>query len=413
MSIGLHQIPLFSTLPPDEIKRLEEAFPLIEYPADATLIKEGQSDDRFYILLEGEVEVVKALGKAEERHLHTCKAGNLLGEMSLFSGKNRHTASVRSLSPLRLLQVTRSDLDDLLHRQPQLAYEIISLLSHRLEESENITILELKEKNKRLQEAYDELKSAQAQIIEKEKLEKELEITKQIQQSILPESLPEVSGYEFGAMMIPARAVGGDFYSFFKLPKNQWGIVVGDVSDKGVPAALFMALCYSLIRSEAVRTNSPVQALQKVNQHLLQMNSSNMFVTLVYGILDPASGNFHFARSAHPIPFLMDGNGQPLSVASLSAPPLGLIEDPTVDEQVIHLAPGFTLLLYSDGITETMDLAGKEFGVDSLNQTMNSNRTESAQNLCDCLWQAVQAHGKNIPQQDDFTTVVIKRRSIE
>ncbi len=115
------------------------------------LFQEGHSDDKFYILLEGQVEVVKALGSPEERLLGVREAGNLLGEMSLFSRDGCHTASVRSLTPLRLLKVTHTELDALLHRQPQLAYEIIRLLSQRLEESENITILDLKEKNQRLE----------------------------------------------------------------------------------------------------------------------------------------------------------------------------------------------------------------------------------------------------------------------
>jgi serine phosphatase RsbU (regulator of sigma subunit) len=305
--------------------------------------------------------------------------------------------------------VTRTELDALLHRQPQLAYGIISLLSHRLEESENITILDLKEKNQRLREAYEELKSAQAQIIEKEKLEKELEISRNIQQSILPESLPSLPGYEFGALMIPARAVGGDFYTFFKLPKNRLGIVVGDVSDKGVPAALFMALSYSLIRAEAVRTDSPVQAFRKVNQHLLQMNSLSMFVTLVYGILDCTNGEFRFARAGHLSPYLLDGEGHLVEVPVSRSQALGLFDNPSIDEQCIHLSPSATLLLYSDGVTETMDNQGVEFGLDSLYRSMSASRTHPAQGICEQLWQDVQAYGGDVPQQDDFTTVVVKR----
>jgi phosphoserine phosphatase RsbU/P len=409
MSLGLDQIPLFKSLPSDELNHLETAFPSLEFSANEILFYEGQSDDRFYVLLAGKVEVIKAFGKKEERLLDVCEAGSLLGEMSIFSGDNRHTASVRSITPLRLLQVTRSDFDDLLHRHPQMAYSIVNLLSQRLEQSENLTIRDLKEKNKRLQEAYDELRAAQVQLIEKEKIEKELEIAKQIQKSILPESLPEIPGYEFGAMMIPARAVGGDFYTFFKLPKDRLGIVVGDVSDKGIPAALFMGLCYSLIRAEGVRTESPVQALQNVNAHLLQMNSKNLFVTLVYGILDSESGEFHFARSAHPIPFLMDGNGQIAKVENSSAPPLGIFDKPFIDEQIIHIPPRGILLLYSDGVTEPMDTKGEEFGIGILDRTMSANRHHPAQELCENLWQAVQSHGKDLPQQDDFTTVIVKR----
>ena len=379
------------------------------FPGGKVLFQEGHSDDKFYILLEGHVEVVKSLGRPEERILGMREAGSLLGEMSLFSQDGCHTASLRSLTALRLLKVTRTELDGLLHRQPQLAYEIIRLLSKRLEESENITILDLKDKNQRLSEAFEELKNAQEQIIEKEKLEKELEISRQIQQSILPETLPTIPGYEFGALMIPARAVGGDFYTFFKLPKNRLGIVVGDVSDKGVPAALFMALTYSLIRAEAVRTDSPVQAFKKVNEHLLQMNSLSMYVTLVYGILDFSNGDFHYARAGHPSPYLTNGEGRLEEVPVAFSQALGLFDNPPIDELTIHLPPGGTLLLYSDGVTETMDTQGTEFGLDSLNRTMTATHSHPAQEVCEQLWQEVKVLGGDLPQQDDFTTVVVKR----
>ena len=408
-ALDLTTIPLFASLPLEEIRHLEATLSLTSCPDGRILIREGHSDDKFFVLLEGQVEVVKSLGKPEERILGVREAGNLLGEMSLFSREGCHTASVRALTPLRLLRVTHNELDALLHRQPQLTYEIIRLLSKRLEESENSTILDLKEKNLRLTEAYDELKSAQEQIIEKEKLEKELEISRQIQQSILPEAMPKLPGYEFGALMVPARAVGGDFYTFIKLSGNRLGIVVGDVSDKGVPAALFMALSYSLVRAEAMRAASPVQAIQKVNQHLLQMNSSSMYVTLVYGILDGDSGDFTFARAAHPSPYLLDGKGRLMQVPVAFAQPLGLFDNPPVDEQCIHLPPGGTLLLYSDGINETMDSQGNEFGLDSLNRTVTSNRWRPAQEICEKLWQDVQVFGGDMPQQDDFTTVVVKK----
>jgi serine phosphatase RsbU (regulator of sigma subunit) len=405
----LSNIPLFASLPAEEINHLEATLPAIGFPSGKVLFREGHSDDKFYILLEGQVEVVKALGFEEERIMGLREAGTLLGEMSLFTQDGCHTASVRSLTPLRLLKVTRTELDALLHRQPQLAYDIIRLLSRRLEETENLTILDLKKKNQRLRQAYEELKAAQKQIIEKEKLEKELEISKQIQQSILPKNLPTIKGYEFGALMIPAHAVGGDFYTFFKLGKDRLGIVVGDVSDKGVPAALFMALTYSLIRAEGVRTNSPVQAFLQVNKHLLQMNSSCMFVTLVYGILNCSNGDFHFARAAHPSPYLLDGKGRFVDVPTPSSQPLGLFDNLPIDEQTIHLPPGGTLLLYSDGVNENMDAQGNEFGLDLLTQTMKANRTRPAQEICEQLWHDVQAHGENEPQQDDFTTVVVKR----
>ncbi|MGA2490307.1 MAG: SpoIIE family protein phosphatase [Anaerolineales bacterium] len=408
-TVELSSIPLFASLPADEIRRLETLLHVSACPPGTVLFQEGHSDDKFYVLLEGQVEVIKALGRPEERLLGVRAAGNLLGEMSLFSRDGCHTASVRSLTPLQLLNVPHTELDALLHRQPQLAYEIIRLLSRRLEESENITILDLQEKNQRLWEAYEELKAAHEQIVEKERLEKELEISGQIQQSLLPRTLPRIPGYEFGALMVPARAVGGDFFTYFKLGRDRLGLVVGDVSDKGVPAALFMALTYSLIRAEAVRTRSPVQAFRNVNRQLLQMNSSNMFVTMVYGILDCSSGDFHFARAGHPSPYLLDEAGWFVDVPVSSGQPLGLFDNLPIDEQHIYLPPGGTLLLYTDGVSETKDIQGSDFAPDLLYQSMAANRTRPALEICEQIWLDVQAHGRGLPQQDDFTAVVVKR----
>jgi serine phosphatase RsbU (regulator of sigma subunit) len=406
----LSSIPLFASLPEEELRRLERLLHVTTSPPGEVLVQEGASDDKFYILLEGQVEIVKSLGSPEERRLGLREPGNLLGEMSLFSREGCHTASVRAVTQLRLLQVPHSELEALLQRQPKIAYGIIRQLSQHLEESENLTIHDLKEKNQLLKQAYDELKANQEQIIEKERLEKELEISGQIQQSLLPKKLPVIPGYQFGALMVPAQAVGGDFYMFIKLGKDRLGLVVGDVSDKGVPAALFMALTYSAIRLEAVRHESPVQVLRNVNRHLLQMNSAGMFVTLVYGILDCANGDFHFARAGHPSPYLLDGKGQVMEVPVSSGQPLGLFAELPIDEQNISLQPGGSLLLYSDGLSETKDIDGIDFAADSLYRSMRAIHTRPAKMMCEHLWQDVQTHGQGLPQQDDFTVLVVKRQ---
>ena len=183
----LAKIPPFTSLPGDEIDHLVETLPSLYIPAGEILLREGHKDEMLYILLEGQVEIVKSLGSENERVLGMRDVGTLLGEMSLFSEDGCHTASVRSITPLKLLKLSHAELYRLLHRQPQLAYEIIRMFSNRLKTSENLTILDLKEKNVQLQQAYEELKAAQEQIIEKERLEKELEIAARIQRSILPE----------------------------------------------------------------------------------------------------------------------------------------------------------------------------------------------------------------------------------
>lgn len=407
----LRTIPLFSKLSAEEIKALASQMKPQQFPAGQILFKEGSREGEFYILLKGEVEILKSVDTPEERSLGVRQAVSLLGEMSLFNRDGYRTATVRALTPLTLYKMNRADFDALLHRHPQIAYEMVGLLSKRLESSENQTVADLKEKNEKLKQAYDELKAAQKQIIEKEKLEHELTLSSKIQQSILPRSRPRRTGYDIGAMMIPAHAVGGDFYTFLPLDKNRLGIVVGDVCDKGVPAALFMSLVYSLIRVEAQLSNSPVKVLRQVNRHLLQMmNNSTMFVTLVYGILHYESGRFHYARAAHPAPIVLDGDGTLVKVPVKPGQPLGLFPNLPIDEERITIPHGGTLLLFTDGLNEAPNPEGLEFGDDGrLSASLASGRHKRAQGICEHLWGDVQAFGQGLPQGDDFTTVIIKR----
>jgi sigma-B regulation protein RsbU (phosphoserine phosphatase) len=409
----LRKVPLFSALPSDEIKYLASRLVPYQCFEGHILFKEGTWEEEFYILLEGEVEILKSVGTPDERSLGVRKAVSLLGEMSLFNRDGYRTATVRALSALVLYKMNRTEFDALLHRQPQLAYEMVGLLSKRLESSENQTVADLKEKNEKLRRAYNELKAAQKQIIEKEKLEHELELSSQIQQSILPRSRPKRPGFDFGALMIPAHAVGGDFYTFLPLDKNRLGIVVGDVCDKGVPAALFMSVVYSLIRVEAQTSHSPVRVLRQVNRHLLQMmNNSTMFVTLIYGILNCENGRFHYARAAHPAPIVLDRNGTAMKVPVKPGQPLGLFGNLPIDEERITIPPGGTLLLFTDGLNEASNLDGIEFGDDGrLSDSLASGRHKRAQRICEHLWDDIQVFGQDLPQGDDFTAVVIKRHS--
>ena len=409
----LRKVPLFSTLPAGELKYLASRLIPFQFPIGQIIFHEGSREEGFYILLEGEVEIFKSLGGADEHSLGIRKAVSLLGEMSLFHPDGYRTATVRAITDLVVYKMDRAEFDALLHRQPQLAYQLVRQFSNRLAETENLTILGLKEKNERLSVAYQELKTAQQQIIEKEKLEHELELSRRIQQSILPKSLPKRRHFGFGALIIPAHAVGGDFYTFLSLDKNHVGIVVGDVCDKGIPAALFMSLVYSLIRVEARNSRSPVKVLRQVNRHLLNMmNNSSMFVTLIYGILNCENGLFHYARAAHPTPILLDGTGKELPVRKKPGQPLGLFGNLPIDEQQIKIPPGGTLLLFTDGLNEASNLDGTAFGDEGrLSGSLASARRKRAQLICEHLWNDIQAFATGLPQGDDFTAVVIKRHT--
>jgi len=404
-------ISLFANLPGSELQHLAVALTALEFPEHAILLREGIRDDHFYILLEGQVEIIKALGTTDERLVAHCGEGAMLGEMSLFSRDGCHTASVRALTPVELLEITRSELDALLHRQPKFAYELVGLLSRRLEESEDTTILDLREKNRQLTDAYRELKAAQAQMIEKERLERELEIAHHIQASILPQTLPTHPDLDFGARIVPARSVGGDFYDLFPVGEGRWGIVVGDVCDKGVPAALFMMLTYSLMRAEAPRASSPGEALRTVNRQLLDMNPSGMFVTLLYGVLDADTCRFAYARAGHPPPLLLDGACRTVAVPVGVGHPLGLFDTPELDEQDLVIPAGGTALVFSDGLSDVLENAAGDHAWDHLCGAVATIPGATAQEICDRLWEETQAAEADPQvQMDDFVLVVVKRR---
>jgi serine phosphatase RsbU (regulator of sigma subunit) len=241
-------------------------------------------------------------------------------------------------------------------------------------------------------------------------LEREMELARQTQLSILPIQSPSHPAYDCGCLIIPARAVGGDFYDFIPLDDRRSCIVIGDVSYKGLPAALFMSLTVSLVRVETERTDDPLEILQNVNRSLLKMNASGIFITLLFGVLDYETGLFRYARAGHLPPIVLDSAGSFVHVPMDRGQPLGLFADAKIDRQQFYIPQGGLALLFSDGLNEAADSGGQEFGFDRIRQELYSHRHETAQDICQLLWQAVHSYSRQELYQDDFTTVVIKRR---
>ena len=404
----IRSVPLFTSLPDREIEQLSRALVLREVQPGQLLLHEDEQGDRYYILLEGEVEVIKALDTPDERLLGVRGVNSFIGEMSLFTEDGRHTASVRARTAVRLLEMSHAELDALLHRHPAFAYEIIRTLSRRLDRSENTIIEELRQKNKRLTELLEALEKAQEQIIEKERYEKELEVARAIQMSILPSQLPECPHLEFGARIIPMAAVGGDFYDILELGEGLYGIAMGDVSDHGVPAALFMALTATLLRVEARRDEKPSEVLKAVNRHLLSMNETGMFVTLLYGVFRCSERRFDYARAGHELPLLVDPSGTPVPFERDPGQPLGLFEDLLLDEQSQPLQPGSVLVLYTDGVTEAINPDHQPFGTENAYRAISSERMKPAGEICDHLLDVLKIYRNGRIIEDDVTVMAIK-----
>lgn len=406
----IRSVPLFSTLPPEQIAFLTATFPVNAYNPPTILFQEGDTGDRVYIILAGQIAIVKALGTDDERLLAVRGKGEVVGEMSLLADDGLRTASARVQDEAHVLELRRTDFDALLDRHPPLAYSMLRVLSNRLRNSHDATVRDLHERNERLARAYADLQAAQAQLIEKEALERELGVAREIQQSMLPRVLPQVPGYDLGALMAPAREVAGDFFDVIPLTDGRLGLVIGDVCGKGVPAALFMALTRALLRAEVVRTPSPEQVLRNLNQQIQELSNSGLFVTLLYGVLDGVEGTFSYVRAGHEIPLCWDGAGVPLEVPRGLGYPLGLFPNPALDSQTLVLPPGGTLLLFTDGVTEAADAMGEFFGLERIHNAMSDYPTASAQERCNQLLATLTTYRGAVPQADDITLVLVQRR---
>jgi len=403
----LAKIPLFADLDREDLVRLVAALDAREMQAGEILFREGDRGEDLYVVVRGELEVLMAAGQPEEMLLRVLHEGEYVGEMSLILPGGQRTASVRARVPAGLLSMSRSQFLELLERHPLLANTMVRVLSERLNATNAATFHDLTEKNRQLQKAYDELKAAQDLLIEKERLERELQVAAEIQLSILPDELPLVAGYDFGARILPARQVGGDFYDVFPHNETQVGVVIGDVADKGVPSALFMARAHALIMAEADFGTTPAEVMGLVNRHITRLQKSTQFVTVLYGLLDLPSGEFTYARAGHEPPLLLTPDGDVQRLPYGPGMSLGLWEAITVDERSVKLPPGATLLLYTDGMTDCRDPGGQAFGIERIKQTLGGLVGLSAQQTCDRLLETLQAYQNGAKQDDDVTLAAI------
>jgi serine phosphatase RsbU (regulator of sigma subunit)/anti-sigma regulatory factor (Ser/Thr protein kinase) len=250
------------------------------------------------------------------------------------------------------------------------------------------------------------VRQQQAEIRDRERIEQELKVAQLIQQQFLPRELPDLPGWHVAAYYRPARAVGGDFYDFLELPDGQVGLVVGDVTDKGVPAALVMATTHSVLRGEALRLVAPGEVLRRANELLLDEMPPNMFVTCLYAVLDPASGRLRFANAGHNLPNLRSRDG--VTELHASGMPLGLLPGMGYEEHETTLGPGDSLLLHSDGLAEAHSPAGDMFGFPRLAKLCGER--EGGEALIDLLLGELALFtGPAWEQEDDITLVTLQR----
>ena len=254
-----------------------------------------------------------------------------------------------------------------------------------------------------------------AQQLAHESVSRELALAGQIQANFLPDTLPDVPGWQVAAMLEPARETSGDFYDVIPLPSGRLGIVIADVADKGMGAALFMALSRTLIRTYAVEHETqPELVLAAANHRILADTGTGLFVTVFYGILDPSSGELTYSNAGHNPPYLLSArDGIVLQELDRTGVPLGILDVGTWQQGVVNLAPGDVLLLYTDGITEAQNAQQEFFDEDRLREVVRANLGRSARDIQAGVIAEVDAFVGDAPQSDDITLMVIVRGTTE
>jgi len=254
------------------------------------------------------------------------------------------------------------------------------------------------------------VRQQQQEAQQRERIEQELRVARLIQQTLLPKTLPEISGYDVAAYYQPAREVGGDFYDFFDLEDGRLGLIVGDVTDKGVPAALVMATTRTMLRAAAQRLFSPGEVLKRVNDVLVTDIPPNMFVTCLYAILEPESGRLLYANAGHDLPYRRRaGRSQGAEELRAIGMPLGLMPGMGYEEKEISLGKGESVLFYSDGLVEAHDPRREMFGFPRLQGLVGAHRSGGSSLIGFLLSELTRFTGEDWEQEDDITLVTLER----
>lgn len=254
--------------------------------------------------------------------------------------------------------------------------------------------------------ALDNARLHQAELV-KQRMEQELELGRKMQSSLIPDSVPTMAGWEFAAWWQPAREVSGDYYDFIPLAE-QLGVVIADVADKGVHAALFMALTRSTVRASVTALDGPAESLRRANHLIAADATDGMFVTLFYAQFE-TDGKVTYVNAGHNPPLWHRADAESFSELAPTGILLGFEYGVPLEERTITASSGDFLVLYTDGVTEAENPAGELFGEERLAAALRNHRNGSAQDILDGILAALRAFIKDTPQSDDITLVIAKR----
>jgi sigma-B regulation protein RsbU (phosphoserine phosphatase) len=372
---------LAPVLPPEDLARVVAEGERLRLPAGAAVIREGQPGDAMFVLLEGELAIT-----VQGKRIDYLLPGAILGEMAMVDDRPR-SATATAASDALLVRLSRPRFLELIREWPELAAHVMNIMSTR---------------TRRLMEEE----------VRRQRMEEELAIGRRIQLSLLPHGCPQVAGYEFAAGYRAAREVGGDLYDFIVPPDdpNKVHLVIADVTGKGVPAALYMAVSRTLLHNYALDDFPPGEALRRVNEFIRSDAASPLFLSAFYAVLDADTGRLTYANAGHNSPLWLraaTGELTPLQSRGLL---LGAFDGFVADEQSCVLDPGDFVVFFTDGITEARSAAGDFMDDEGLVAIVRSRPWTTAEELLTAIVLAVDDFAAGAAQADDFTVVVLRRK---
>ncbi len=343
-----------------------------------SIFKSGDPADRMFYIHKGAIRLVE-IDKV-------IKAGEIIGEMGIFSPFKSRTASAVCEEDLEAFTMGRDEVIKFFGREPNMAIELIQLSIKRF------------------------IENLKAETAARERIESELRIAHDIQASMLPAVFPQRDEFDIYALMDPAKEVGGDFYDFFFIDDRRLCLVIGDVSGKGVPAAMFMAITKTLIKNEARRCKRTDEILANVNSIIVPDNQSCLFVTVFCAVLDLTTGELQYCNAGHNPPLLIRATGEVEFIKSAKGFVVGVMEHCACNHNVLTLAPGDAVFLYTDGVTEAMDPEQKQFSEARLQGYLDKMKKLGMRQIVECMRAKIMEFSRGAAQSDDITMLALKYR---
>jgi sigma-B regulation protein RsbU (phosphoserine phosphatase) len=421
--------PILARLAPATVASLIETGEVLAVHPGDILIRQGDSSDCAYLVLEGELEIRVDTTYGEVPLAHV-SAGALIGEIGVFAQLPR-TASVRALSAGRVLRLDRTHLLRASDADPELSRSIIGRLGGQIAnfnhaiglytnavsalERDDFDLSILDELRRPVPELVDFAQSFRRmaeQIVRQRRQQAEMASAAAIQRAMLPGELPTslIGGrFDLHIQIKPAREVGGDFYDVIALDENRIALTIGDVCGKGIPAALFMAVTQTVMRVVLRPGENLGAEIAAANERLAAGNEQMMFATMFCGVLDVRSGSLTYCNCGHNAPLVVRRAGGPYERLPAGNPPLGIMDTLVCVPRSIELAPGDLLFLYTDGVTEAEDPETAQFGIERLEKAISEVAECSASKFVENVMARVAEFANGAPQSDDIICAALVR----